>query len=156
MFKDSTAFVGLDLEDRRSDPCVMDPEGELIEEIRIPTTEPAFRREFVSLPPCRVAMQAGTHSRWASRLPTELGHEVLVANPRKLRLIYGSPRNADEANAGHRARLARLDPQLLSPIRHRVPEAQAHQTVIRSRDSLVRARTLLINHVRGSVKTSGA
>jgi len=156
MVKNSTAFVGIDLGDKRSNLYVLSPEGELIEETRIPTTEPAFRRKFASLPPCRVAMEAGTHSRWASRLLEQLGHEVLVANPRKLRLIYGNPRKADEADAEHLARLARLDPQLLSPIRHRGPEAQAHLTVIRSRDSLVRARTLLINHVRGSVKSSGA
>jgi len=156
MVKNSTAFVGIDLGDKRSNLYVLDPEGELIEETRIPTTESAFRRKFASLPPCRVAMEAGTHSRWASRLLEQLGHEVLVANPRKLRLIYGDPRKADEADAEHLARLARLDPQLLSPIRHRGPEAQAHLTVIRSRDSLVRARTLLINHVRGSVKSSGA
>jgi len=156
MVKNSTAFVGLDLGDKRSNVFILDPEGELIEETCIPTTEPAFRRKFASLPPCRVAMEAGTHSCWASHLLEQLGHEVLVANPRTLRLIYGSPRKADEADAEHLARLARLDPQLLSPIRHRGPEAQAHLTVIRSRDSLVRARTLLINHVRGSVKSSGA
>ena len=55
---------------------------------------------------CRVAIEAGTHSRWASRLLEQLGHEVLVANPRKLRLIYGNPRKADEADAEHLARLA--------------------------------------------------
>jgi len=156
MIKNSTAFVGLDLGDKRSNVFMLDQGGELIEETRIPTTEPAFRRKFASLPPCRVAMEAGTHSRWASRLLEQLGHEVLVANPRRLRLIYESSRKTDEADAEHLARLARLDPQLLSPIRHRGPEAQAHLTVIRSRDSLVRARTLLINHVRGSVKSSGA
>ena len=156
MIKNSTAFVGLDLGDKRSNVFMLDQGGELIEETRIPTTEPAFRRKFASLASCRVAMEAGTHSRWASRLLTELGHEVLVANPRRLRLIYENTRKADEADAEHLARLARLDPQLLSPIRHRGPEAQAHLTVIRSRDSLVRARTLLINHVRGSVKGTGA
>jgi hypothetical protein len=65
MIKDSTAFVGLDLGDKRSNVFILDREGELIEETRILTTEPAFRRKFASLPPCRVAMEAGTHSRWA-------------------------------------------------------------------------------------------
>ncbi len=68
MFKDSTAFVGLDLGEKRSDVCILDPEGELTEESRIPTTEPALRRKFASLLPCRVAMEAGTDSRWASHL----------------------------------------------------------------------------------------
>ena len=60
MVKNSTAFVGIDLGDKRSNLYVLDPEGELIEETRIPTTESAFRRKFASLPPCRVAMEAGT------------------------------------------------------------------------------------------------
>ena len=106
MVKDSTPFIGLDLGDKRSNVFILDQNGELIEETRIPSTEPAFRRKFTSLPPCRVAMEAGTHSRWASRLLEQLGHEVLVANPRKLRLIYGNPRKADEADAEHLARLA--------------------------------------------------
>ena len=95
MFKNSTAFVGLDLGDKRSNVFMLDHGGEVIEETRIPTTEPAFRRKFASLPPCRVAMEAGTHSRWASRLLEQLGHEVLVANPRRLRLIYESSRKTD-------------------------------------------------------------
>jgi transposase len=75
-------------------------------------------------------MEVGTHSRWASHLLTELGHEVLVANARKLRAIYHNPRKGDRADAETLARLARLDPTLppdgdlrLSPIHHRSPEA---------------------------------
>jgi integrase len=75
MIKNSTAFVGLDLGDRRSNVFILGQEGELIEETRTPTTEPAFRRKFASLPPCRVAMEAGTHSRWASRL-LENGYNI--------------------------------------------------------------------------------
>jgi transposase len=101
-------------------------------------------------------MEVGTHSRWASHLLEELGHEVLVANARKLRAIYDNPRKGDRADAETLARLARLDPNLLSPIHHRSPQAQADLAIIRSRDALVRSRTLLINHVRGIVKSSGS
>ena len=101
-------------------------------------------------------MEVGTHSSWASHLLEELGHEVLVANARKLRAIYDNPRKGDQAGAETLARLARLDPNLLSPIHHRSPKAQADLAVIRSRDALVRSRTLLINHVRGIVKSSGS
>lgn len=90
-----------------------------------------------------------------SHLLRELGHDVLVANARKLRAIYHNPRKGDRVDAETLARLARLDPELLSPIHHRSPKAQAHLAVIRSRDALVRARTLLINHVRGIAKCSG-
>jgi transposase len=134
---------------------VIDSEGELVEETRLPTSKVSFERKFAHLPRARVAMEVGTHSRWASQLIEGLGHEVLVANARKLRAIYDNPRKGDRADAETLARLARLDPQLLSPIHHRSPEAQADLSVIRSRDSLVRSRTLLINHVRGTVKANG-
>ena len=155
MLKNSTLFVGLELGDRHSLVCVLNGEGEVVEQSRLPSTRPALQRKFAHLPRCRVAMEVGTHSRWASRLLQELGHEVLVANARKLRLIYANPRKQDRVDAEVLARLARVDPKLLSPIRHRSPQAQADLALIRSRDSLVRARTLLINHARGLVKSSG-
>ena len=80
----------------------------------------------------------------------------LDCNARKLRAIYHNPRKDDRADAETLARLARLDPALLSPIHHRSPQAQADLAVLRSRDALVRSRTLLINHARSIVKSSGA
>ncbi len=156
MNKISMFFVGLDLGDKFSYLTIIDQESELIEESRLPTTKASFQRRFSTLQPSRVAMEVGTHSRWASHLLTELGHDVLVANARKLRAIYHNPRKDDRADAETLARLARLDPELLSPIHHRSPQAQADLAVLRSRDALIRSRTLLINHARGIVKSSGA
>jgi transposase len=85
----------------------------------------------------------------------ECGHEVLVANARKLRLIYANKRKTDEIDAENLARLARVDPKLLYPIEHRGEECQAHLAIIRSREALVGARTQLVNHVRGAVKSFG-
>jgi transposase len=81
---------GLDLGDKYSYLCLIDQQsGEVIEEGRLPTTPEAFRRRFASQRPMRIAIEAGTHSPWASRVLEECGHErVLVANARKLRLIY--------------------------------------------------------------------
>ena len=98
-------------------------------------------------------MEVGSHSSWASHLLTELDHDVLVANARKLRAIYHNPRKGDRADA---ETLARLDPELLSPIHHRSPQAQADLAVLRSRDAVVRSRTLLINHARDTVKSFGS
>jgi len=156
MNKISMFFVGLDLGDKLSYITIIDQEGELIEESRLPTTRASFQRKFSTLQSCRVAMEVGTHSRWASHLLRELGHDVLVANARKLKAIYHNPRKGDRADAETLARLARLDPELLSPIHHRSPEAQADLAVLRSRDATVRSRTLLINHARSIVKSSGA
>jgi transposase len=129
----------------------------VVEEGRLRTTPEAFRRRFSSERPLRIAIEAGTHSPWASRiLEEECGHEVLVANPRKTRLIYTNKRKTDEIDAENLARLARLDPKLLYPVEHRGEECQAHLAIIRSREALVGCRTQLVNHVRGAVKSFGA
>jgi transposase len=127
-----------------------------VEEGRIATTEVALRRRFASVAPMRIAIEVGTHSPWVSRLLTECGHEVIVANPRKVRLIYSNRRKNDAIDALYLARLARTDPTLLAPIRHRGQESQHDLALLRSRDALVRARTQLINHVRGAVKATGS
>ena len=104
----------------------------------------------------RIAIEAGTHSPWASRVLEGCGHEVVVANARKLRLIYANKRKTDEIDAENLARLARLDPKLLYPLKHRGQDSQAHMALIRSRQTLIGCRTQLVNHVRGAVKSFGA
>ena len=150
--------AGLDLGDKYSYLCLIDTEsGEVMEEGRLRTTPEALKRRFSSEQPLRIAIEAGTHSPWVSRvLEEECGHEVLVANPRKIRLIYSNKRKTDEIDAENLARLARLDPKLLYPLKHRGEECQAHMAIIRSREALVSTRTQLVNHVRGAVKSFGA
>jgi transposase len=149
--------AGLDLGDRYSYLCLIDSQsGEVIEEGRLRTTSEAFRRRFASERPLRIAIEAGTHSPWVSRLLEECGHEVLVANARKLRLIYANRRKTDKVDAENLARLARVDPKLLYPLKHRNEDSQAHMAIIRSRQALVACRTQLVNHVRGAVKSFGA
>ena len=148
--------AGLDLGDKYSYLCLLDTEGgEVIEEGRVRTTPEALRRRFASERPLRVAIEAGTHSPWVSRLLEECGHEVLVANARKVQLIYANKRKTDEVDAENLARLARLDPKLLYPLKHRGEDSQAHMAIVRSREALVSARTQQVNHVRGAVKSFG-
>jgi transposase len=149
--------AGLDLGDRYSYLCLLDTDtGKLLEEGRLRTTPEALRRRFDSEQQMRVAIEAGTHSPWVSRVLKECDHKVVVANPRKTRLIYGQGRKTDKLDAEKLARLARVDPKLLSPLEHRGEESQAHLALIRSREVVVRSRAQLINHVRGTVKSFGA
>ena len=148
--------AGMDLGDNYSHLCLIDTEsGELIEGSRLRTTPEAMRRRFDSERPLHVAIEVGTHSPWVSRLLEECGHEVLVANPRKTRLIYGQRRKTDKLDAEKLARLARADPELLYPVEHRGCDSQAHLAIVHSREALVRSRTQMINHVRGTVKSFG-
>src|SRR5215208_5254350 len=138
--------AGLDLGDKYSYLCLIDQQsGEVIEEGKLRTTPEAFRRRFGSeQPPMRIAIEAGTHSPWASRVLEECGHEILVANARKLRLIYSNKQKTDEVDAENLARLARVDPKLLHPLKHRGEESQAHMAIIRSCEALVGCRTQLV------------
>lgn len=147
--------MGLDLGDQYTFFYVVDGEGEFVEEGRIRTTPYGMTRFFEKREPARVAMEVGTHSPWVSRLVGGLGHEVFVANARKVRAIYENDTKSDPVDAEMLARIARMDPQLLGPIQHRSAQIQADLAMLRSRAALVRARTLLINHVRGSMKAFG-
>ena len=128
----------------------------MVRERRVRTTAPALSAALIGLPPARVVIEAGPRSPWLSRLVADLGHEVVVANPRQVALIARGQRKTDRLDAAWLARLGRFDPQLLAPIRHRSERSQHDLAVVRTRDALVRTRTLLINHVRGAVKACGA
>jgi transposase len=107
-----------------------------------------FKRRFASQErPMRIAIEAGTHSPWVSRVLEECGHEVLVADALKTRLIYANKRKTNEIDAENLARLARVDPKLLYPLTYRGEDAQAHMAILRSREALVSSRTQLVNHV---------
>ena len=147
--------IGIDLGDKHSHLCVLDGEGTIVEESRLQTRPEAFRQRFGGISPARIAIEAGTHSPWANALLAELGHEVLVANPRKVRAIYDNDKKSDRVDAEQLARFARMDPKLLSPITHRGMATRADLAVLRSRSALVDSRTQLINHVRGSIKPFG-
>lgn len=153
----SANTIGLDVGDKHSQVCVLDGvTGEVTEESRIRTTPVAIRTYFAGKPAALVTLEVGTHSPWISRELSRAGHEVIVANARKVRLIHGDSRKNDRLDAEKLARLTRVDARLLSPIQHRSAKAQSDLARIRSRDALVSARTALINHVRGSVKAFGA
>lgn len=157
--KDSTprTIVGIDLGDRFSQVHVLSTEsGEHLEQGRIATTKEGFTARFADAPRARVALETGTHSAWVARLLADLGHEVLVANARKVRLISDNERKNDKLDAERLALLARADPRLLHPVRPRGEAAQTALVTLKARDSLVRGRTGLINTVRGVVKASGA
>lgn len=146
---------GLDLGDKKSQICLCTAAGEVLLEAKVHTTEAGLARHFQGCAPMRIALETGTHSPWVSRLLRQWGHEVIVANPRKVRLIGQSRRKNDRLDARSLADLASVRPRLLFPIEHVSAEVQADRGVLRARDALVRARSGLINHARGLVKAVG-
>lgn len=147
--------VGLDMGDRFSHYCVLNEDRDVIEEGRMQTTEAAFGKHFGGEATMRIALEAGTHSPWVSRLLRKLGHQVIVANPRKIRWITTSESKNDRNDAEKLARFAAQDPKLLWPIEHRSEQRQLDLNLIKARATLVRARTMIINALRGLVKSAG-
>ena len=155
IFKQPQLTIGLDLGDRSSYYCILDGAGEVILEHGLPTNPKGIHQVFSRIPRSRIALETGTHSPWVSRQLTQLGHEVIVAHARNVRLIGESSRKDDQLDARTLARLARIDPELLGPVRHRSAKAQIHLTVIRARAALVSSRTALVNAARGLTKSYG-
>jgi len=95
---------------------VLDERGEVVFEHKLSTTPKAVREVLRAMPQSRVALETGTHSPWVSRLVKELGHEVIVAQARKVRLIGESRKKEDRLDARtlaaagtHRSRVAGTD-----------------------------------------------
>lgn len=154
MTKHTIDTIGCDLGDKRSELCILLADGTLERAESLPTTRAAFIKFFMR-PRAHVVIEVGTHSRWASEVLEALGHQVTVANPRRLKLISQSPRKRDQRDAELLARLGRADEALLAPVHHRSSAAQADLAVAKARDVLVRTRTKLVNHVRSVVKSFG-
>lgn len=147
--------IGIDLGDRTSRYCVLDQAGAILLEREVETRPEALKKKFSAMDRSRIAIEAGTHSAWVARLLEGCKHEVLVANPRRIPLITASSEKGDKVDARMLARVARMDPELLKPIRHRGEAAQVHLLTVRSRAALVEVRTALVNAVRGLAKTMG-
>ena len=155
IFKEPKLTIGLDLGDRSSHYCILDEAGKVVLEHHLPTTVKGIQQVFSKIPRCRIALETGTHSPWVSRQLSQMGHEAIVAHARNVRLIGGSSRKDDRFDARTLARLVRIDPGLLGPVRHRSAQAQIHLTVIRARAALVSTRTALVNAARGLTKSYG-
>ncbi len=147
--------IGIDMGDRSSSYCILDETGEVRMAGSLKTTRASLRECFGKLQRSRVAIEAGTHSAWVERVLGECGHEVIVANARAIPLLTANSGKRDPIDAEMLARMARVDPKLLRPIRHRSEEAHGHLLAIRGRRVLVETRTKLMNAARGLVKPLG-
>ena len=147
--------VGLDLGDKSSRYCVLDNDGMVRLERSVATTRQGFSQAFGKMVRSRIALEVGTHSPWVSRVLQSLGHEVIVANARRVRIISQSSRKDDRMDAQMLARLARVDSAWLYPIRHRGEPAQQHRAMIKARAGLVDGRTARVNTARGMTKAFG-
>lgn len=148
-------YCGIDLHVSYSQICILDEEGEVMETSRVRTSRPALTKFFACRDQMRIVVEAGGSSPWVSRLLERLGHEVIVCSPRRVRLIAESTLKNDKVDAEVLARLLRIDPVFLTPVRHRSEKAQLMRSKLLVRRSLVEARSKWINTVRGLLRAFG-
>src|ERR1017187_4558243 len=147
-----SSYVGVDLGDKHSCLCILDRWGRIAAELRGRTTVKEFEEFFGKQPRSRVAMEAGSQSRWVCEIAKKHGHEVYVANPHKVQYISGGDDKNDPGDAYKLAELSYVRPSMLHAISHRKRQEQVHLEAIRARDLLVRSRADMINAVRGMSK----
>ncbi len=154
--KAGSETIGIDLGDKISRYAVLNADGDLIEEGTFRNQAGSIEKHFGgNTAAARVALEAGGQSAWIERELKKFGHEVIVAHGRELAWITAADDKNDRSDAEKLARLAWADPRLLKQVHHRGAEQQAQLSVIRARDAIVRARTLLINAARGIAKGFG-
>jgi transposase len=151
----SIRTIGIDLGDRKHAVCVLDARGAILKQESIANSRGSLTALSRRHPGALIVMEVGMHSPWTSRFLKELGHRVLVANPRKVRAIYQNERKCDRKDAEILARLGRSDEKLLHPVEHGSEEAQRDLLQIKLRDNLVRQRVDIISSVRFSLKSLG-
>lgn len=152
--KPTAVATGMDVSDKWSTILTVDESGEEAERTRVQTTPAGMRAYYAGRSKMYVVIETGPHAHWITKLLTELGHEVLVANARRVRAIYQNENKADNVDAEMLARLRRADPKLLYPVEVLGRDFEA-LSIVRARDRLVQARSKLVNCVRGTVKTVG-
>ena len=149
------SVIGMDMGDKNHKAVGLSEDGEIIDRSEVLCTPEDVREYLERHPGALLAIETGTHCRWVSKLGLELGHEVLVGNARKLRMIWDSSRKNDWRDAEMLAKVARADRSLLSPVRLRGEGDQELMRMVKSRDLLVKTRTGIVNQIRGFCKSEG-
>jgi len=150
----SEIAIGLDLGVKESQVCV-NRTGTIDREFAVASTPDAFRRAFESLRRCRVLMEVSGMSPWVSRLLEGMGFEAIVCKATTVKDLLAPNRKNDRDDARGLAKICEEHLSLVSRIKHRPEHIQQDVAVLRMRDSLVKARTQLINTVRGILKSLG-
>ncbi len=148
--------IGIDLGDRESTYCLLDENGDILDQGSVQMNRMAFTELFGDWPAVRAVLEASCQSQWVARCLEEMGHEVIVANPRQVHLISKSDRKSDRNDAVVLARVGRIDPELLRPVKTRSAKSATIRALLSARSQLVSARTRMINLVRFEAKVVGS
>jgi transposase len=148
-------YIGLDIGDKFSRYAVSDAQGHVLEQGRVQSKPEALEKTFGPMKGDQLLMEVGTHSPWMQRTLKQIGIDARVCEARSASEANRFGRKTDERDARMLAELLRTNSHFVTLVEHRSQADQLAWGVIQARDALVRARTMLVNQVRGMVKSTG-
>ncbi|MBL8784523.1 MAG: IS110 family transposase, partial [Deltaproteobacteria bacterium] len=146
--------MGIDISDKYLQVCMIDAD-DVVTGGRMVSSEAKLREQFEGTHSYRIIVEMGSSTRWIAELLKSFGHEVLVVDPRRIRLISGSLYKDDKVDALTLALLGAEAPRLLKTVPLRDLEHQKALTLVRARACAVMGRTRVVNSVRGMLKPYG-
>ena len=147
----SIVTVGLDLAKQVFQVHGVDETGQVV--VRRQLRRDAVESFFRELPPCLVGMEAcGTAHHWARRI-LAFGHRVRLIPPARVKAYVAHGKKNDATDAAAIAEAVTRPHMAFVPVKGE--EQQAVLMLHRTRDLLVRQRTMLINGLRGHLAEFG-
>ncbi len=148
-------YGAIDLHARYSQIRIVDGEGRVLREGRVPTTAARLVTAFAGVGPVRILLETGTESEWVAQALEGAGYAVIVADP-NFAPMYGDLRRTIKTDRRDVAALAEANRRGWYRPTHRVSAAQREvRQVLRSRRQLVAMRTGTISLVRALLRQAG-
>jgi transposase len=140
-------YVGVDLHKKTIVICVMNQDRKVTTRRTFACSQAAeIQAFFAGLGPFRVAVEATASYEWFVALIEPVADKVVLANPKKLRVIAESVKKTDKLDAQVLAEFLARD---MIPEAHRpTPRQRQHRTFVRHRQYLRQCATALKNKMR--------
>ncbi|MCG8553770.1 MAG: transposase, partial [Proteobacteria bacterium] len=146
-------YCGLDLGRKSSRYCIVDKERNILRQGNVSTHEAGLRKLFNKQAPLEIVVEASCGAFWIAEMLMEMGHTVYVVDPNRTKAIGASLIKNDKLDARWLAYLCAAG--LLAKVRVQTRPERIARMPSTSRDAVVRARTKLLNAVRGMAAAEG-
>ena len=148
-------YGAIDLHLRMSQIRIIDAQGVVVREQRVPTSRERLVQAFAGEDHVRILLETGTESEWVAQTLEAAGHEVIVADP-NYAPMYGERTRRIKTDRRDVAALAEANRRGWYRLAHRTSATQrATKQILRSRRLLVQMRTSAVSLVRALVRQDG-
>jgi transposase len=148
-------YGAIDLHMRYSQIRIVDEDGAVRRDQRIPTSRERLAKAFNGLGPMRILLETGTESEWVAQALEAAGHAVIVADP-NYAPMYGDLQRKVKTDRRDVAALAEANRRGWYRAAHRTSAAQRDtKQILRARRWLVQQRSGAVSLVRSLLRQSG-